>query len=402
MNLSSEARPALPPPVQAVLNQLHGSGYDAYVVGGCLRDCLLGRMPHDWDIATNARPEAVAALFAHVAETGLKHGTLTVIWDRMPMEVTTFRVDGRYSDLRRPDSVTYTDDLARDLARRDFTVNAMAYRPDRPLVDLYGGRDDLAAGIIRCVGDPRARFGEDALRILRAFRFAMRLGFAIEEKTQAAMFALCGQLKHIAAERVTAELMDALGGRCDADLIAIHRPLFAAIWEPWGRVAESDWIAMSKRAARASDAVVRLALLCGGEAPGCLRLDNKTARRLRLLLARRDCPVPVSKPALLFVLSEWGEQGLRDRLAYMAAADGASDAGAALDALLAENPCFALKHLAVDGGGLMARGLPSGPVLGKVLQTLLETVMRGEIANERDRLEEEAVRVYNRMENRKG
>jgi len=199
----------LPPYVERVLERLERAGHEVYLVGGSLRDSLLGLDPHDFDLATSARPEQTAALFSdsRVIETGMKHGTVTVLSDRNPIEITTFRIDGSYTDARHPDSVTFTDRITDDLSRRDFTVNAMAYNPRLGLVDPFGGRTDLAAKRLRAVGEPCQRFGEDALRILRAFRFAAQLNFSIEEQTLAGV-AVCREgLAQIARERIAAELL---------------------------------------------------------------------------------------------------------------------------------------------------------------------------------------------------
>ena len=191
-----------------LLQTLRAAGHSAYVVGGCVRDSLLGRTPGDWDICTSARPEQTRALFAdrRLILTGAKHGTVGVVLHGKPYEITTYRQDGAYRDHRHPESVRFVGDLAGDLARRDFTINAMAYAPGEGVIDLHGGRRDLAGGIIRCVGDPAARFAEDALRILRAVRFAARLDFAMDPATAAAALAARDTLQTVSAERVYAEL----------------------------------------------------------------------------------------------------------------------------------------------------------------------------------------------------
>ena len=170
----------MPEKVSAIIRQLKSAGYDAYAVGGCVRDSVLGRTPHDWDITTSARPQQVKAVFGHTIDTGIQHGTVTVMLDHEGFEVTTYRIDGEYEDARHPKSVEYTLNLRDDLKRRDFTINAMAYNEDAGLVDAFDGRGDLKRGVIRCVGDPEERFTEDALRMLRAVRFAAQLGFSIE------------------------------------------------------------------------------------------------------------------------------------------------------------------------------------------------------------------------------
>ena len=201
----------LPQPVEYVLERLENAGFAAFAVGGCVRDTLLGRVPGDWDVTTAARPEQVLALFDGCAiPTGLKHGTVTVRAEGMGIEVTTFRADGTYTDHRRPDAVTFSWRLEDDLSRRDLTVNAMAMDRRGQITDLFGGRDDLKAGVLRCVGDPERRFREDALRILRTLRFAAVLGFAIEPRTAAALHETAPLLTYIAPERILSEMDRAL------------------------------------------------------------------------------------------------------------------------------------------------------------------------------------------------
>ena len=197
----------LPKNVNKIIHVLEEHGFQAYAVGGCIRDSLLGRTPHDWDITTSALPEQVKALFKKTVDTGIQHGTVTILLDGEGYEVTTYRLDGEYEDSRHPKEVTFTSLLSEDLKRRDFTVNAMAYNEKDGLVDLFGGQKDMEEKVIRCVGDPLERFTEDALRILRAVRFAAQLGFSIEERTREAIGILAGNLEHISAERIQAELV---------------------------------------------------------------------------------------------------------------------------------------------------------------------------------------------------
>lgn len=196
----------LPEDVTFIINKLQSAGYDAYAVGGCVRDSLLGRRPNDWDITTSAKPEETKALFSRTIDTGIQHGTVTVMLHRNGYEVTTYRVDGEYEDSRHPKEVTFTVDLTEDLKRRDFTINAMAYNNERGLVDVFGGEQDLADGIVRCVGDPNERFDEDALRIMRAVRFSAQLGFSIEEETEKAIAGYAQRLQKVSAERIQVEL----------------------------------------------------------------------------------------------------------------------------------------------------------------------------------------------------
>ncbi|MBQ6661887.1 MAG: CCA tRNA nucleotidyltransferase [Lachnospiraceae bacterium] len=212
----------IPEDAAKIIEKLERAGYEAYVVGGCVRDSLLGREPGDWDITTSASPQEVKALFPRTIDTGILHGTVTVMENHVGYEVTTYRVDGEYEDGRHPKSVTFTRELSEDLLRRDFTINAMAYNPKTGVVDLYDGIGDLQRGCIRCVGVPEERFSEDALRILRALRFASQLDFEIEEKTFAAMKKLAPRLAQVSAERVRVELVKLLGGKRPEMLITAY------------------------------------------------------------------------------------------------------------------------------------------------------------------------------------
>ena len=205
----------LPSQVHMALDRLEAAGWEAFVVGGAVRDALRGCAAGDWDITTDAEPEQIERVFSgeRLIETGLRHGTVTVLLDGLPLEITTYRVDGGYSDHRRPDSVTFTRSLRADLLRRDFTMNALAYHPRTGLVDICGGAEDLARGVVRCVGEPERRFREDGLRILRALRFASVLGFTIEPETAAAIHRCAGLLRYLAAERVLSELTKLLCGQ---------------------------------------------------------------------------------------------------------------------------------------------------------------------------------------------
>ena len=200
----------IPDSVQFIIQTIEEAGFEAYAVGGCVRDSILGRMPNDWDITTSAKPEEVKKLFRHTVDTGIQHGTVTVLVKKECYEVTTYRIDGEYEDGRHPKQVNFTSLLSEDLRRRDFTINAMAYNEKSGLVDLFGGQDDLEKGIIRCVGDARERFTEDALRIMRAVRFSAQLGYEIEEKTAEAIKELAPTLARISVERIQVELVKLL------------------------------------------------------------------------------------------------------------------------------------------------------------------------------------------------
>ncbi len=437
----------LPADVAALLAMLRDAGFPAYTVGGCVRDALLGITPHDWDICTSALPAQMQQVFRglHTVETGLKHGTLTVVVNHVPYEITTFRVDGAYTDHRHPDAVSFVDNIAEDLSRRDFTINAMAWSPDAGLVDLFGGREDLAAGIIRCVGEPALRFDEDALRVLRALRFASVYDFTVDPATDAAARKLAPSLSGVAGERIREELMKLLCGPGAGRILRAYPDILSEIipeirpmvgydqqnhhhsydlWEHTVRAVEN----------MPPEADLRLAMLLhdtgkprvrttdehgeghyrghqqasaeiAARAADTLRLDNATRNRVLLLVRYHDIPlrtesgeINLDRSFLLRKLNRFGETDLRDLIRIHRAdriATGYSSPERedrrmkerldALDALLAEKPCYTLKDLAVNGHDLQAAGL-RGKEIGETLQRLLEDVMDGRVENSRDAL----------------
>ena len=430
----------LPRGAAFVLKRLHDAGYQAYVVGGCVRDTLLGIAPKDWDVCTNALPHEMQRVFGdcHVIETGLQHGTLTVMYDHEPYEVTTFRVDGEYTDHRHPDEVIFVTDVREDLSRRDFTVNAMAWSEETGVVDAFGGQEDLAARLIRCVGDARKRFGEDALRIMRAMRFASVYGFAIDPDTDEAIHELKSTLADVAAERIRVELAKLLCGAGAGNILRTYRDviftLFPALAPMDGfdqRTPHHLWDVW-EHTVRAVEAVpatetLRLAMLlhdCGkiaafsvddrgeGHAYGHeehsvriaqkvladLKLDNATRDRVLTLIGSHGWPVTPERRLLKRRLNQLGEEALRQLIEVKRAdalATGTKDAAAveahrvqtmsALDALLAENPCVTLRDMAVNGRDLMSMGA-KGRAVGETLQWLLEQVLDENLPNDRDAL----------------
>ena len=430
----------LPQGAAFVLKRLHDAGYQAYVVGGCVRDTLLGIAPKDWDVCTNALPHEMQRVFAdcHVIETGLQHGTLTVMYDHEPYEVTTFRVDGEYTDHRHPDEVIFVTDVREDLSRRDFTVNAMAWSEETGVVDAFGGQEDLAARLIRCVGDARKRFGEDALRIMRAMRFASVYGFAIDPDTDEAIHELKNTLADVAAERIRVELAKLLCGAGAGDILRTYRDviftLFPALAPMDGfdqRTPHHLWDVW-EHTVRAVEAVpatetLRLAMLlhdCGKIAVfsvddqdeghfygheeqsvriaqkvlADLKLDNATRDRVLTLIGSHGWPVTPERRLLKRRLNQLGEEALRQLIEVKRAdalATGTKDAAAveahrvqtlsALDALLAENPCVTLRDMAVNGRDLMSMGA-KGRAVGETLQWLLEQVLDENLPNDRDAL----------------
>ena len=426
----------LPEDAARALEKLESAGWESYAVGGCVRDSLLGIEPHDWDLCTAAPPEAMKKVFAgeRVIETGLKHGTLTLLAPSGPLEITTFRTESGYSDCRHPDRVSFVRDIHADLARRDFTVNAMAYSPVRGLRDDFGGREDLRNGVLRCVGDPGERFREDALRILRALRFASVLGFTIEPETAAAIHRCAELLRYLAAERVLSELTKLLCGqnagavlREFSDVLAVPipelRPMFGFaqhnphhdrdVWQHTVAVVEHippepvlRWAALLHDVGKppcfslADDGVGHF---YGHAAKSTeladailtrLRMDTAGRTRITQLIRYHDLPIAPEPKPIRRLMHKLGVEPVRQLFAlHIADTCGQSaicagrvqtyqEAGRVLDALLAADACFSLRDLAVNGSDLLALGL-RGRAVGAALQTCLDAVMDERVANER-------------------
>ena len=389
----------IPKQVEWILLQLEEHGYEAYAVGGCVRDMLLGREPEDWDITTSARPEEVRQVFARTIDTGLQHGTVTVVLDRAGYEITTYRIDGEYEDGRHPKEVAFTRDLKEDLKRRDFTINAMALSRSGELVDPFGGREDLKAGVVRCVGDPSERFSEDALRLLRAIRFAAQLDFTIEERTKRALRAEAPRLSCVSRERVQAELTKTLMSRHPERLCMIREAgmapyvsesfpdLFtgtdAEETEAARRLERRLWLAAalpSAKAVRWAAFLLEMGEEAGGRMLKEFKLDNETIRCARALI--RWFPVRIADdPRAVRQAMSAMDDGLFDCLLEMKEIlDGADGGHAARLKLLAEEirgkgDCIRLKDLAVTGTDLIAAGAAPGPALGQTLKELFAHVL---------------------------
>ncbi len=431
----------MPAPVRAAISRLEACGWQAYAVGGCIRDSLLGREPHDWDVTTEALPEQVKEAFGgqKVIETGIRHGTVTLLADGMPIEITTFRHDGAYKDHRRPERVEYVRRLQEDLARRDFTVNAMAYSDRTGMIDCFGGREDLKAHRMRCVGDPMQRFEEDALRIMRCIRFASELVFTVEEATAEAACTLAPTLSAIAMERIRVEFVRLLCG-AGAEITLRHYRRIPAVFIPEIRDTfccdqqndyhiYSVWDHILHAVGQIEPRpVLRLAAFFHDIGkPVCktvteegwghfyhhehvgadmtdkimrrMKFDNKTREQVvRLVKTHGIVFQPTGKqPARL--LRRMGEETLQQLIA-LERADVKSQApqfraerleriGAfenAMQKLVKEEACFSLRDLAVNGRDLLAAGVPRGPAVGDALEMLLSQVTDGEIANERTAL----------------
>jgi len=383
----------LPAGAEFVINRLNQQGFAAYVVGGCVRDTLLGKAPKDWDVCTNALPEQMQKVFAdcHVIETGLQHGTLTVMYNHEPFEVTTFRVDGEYTDHRHPDEVVFVSDVRDDLSRRDFTVNAMAWSPDTGLVDAFGGQEDLQKQLIRCVGEPEKRFDEDALRIMRALRFASVYGFDIDPATDAAIHALKHTLTDVAAERIRVELAKLLCGQGAGEILRAYRDVLAVIMPPLSMV---DWPSTVSAVENAPPTeVLRLTMLLHQLKPAdakavlmSLKLDNFTRDRALLLIENQNAELLPTRHSLLTALSLFGEEVVRQLLMIREAKGGeVSDLAAVLDEVLSDGVCYTVKNMAVNGRDLMALGA-KGKQVGDCLAHLLSILLAETLPNDRDAL----------------
>lgn len=377
----------LPPGALEVLRRLNAAGHQAYAVGGCVRDMARGVPPHDYDICTSALPAQTERCFAgeRVVETGIKQGTVTVLMAGEPYEITTFRTDGDYLDGRHPQSVAFTDSLTEDLRRRDFTINAMAYHPDIGLRDPFDGQADIARRMIRCVGDANARFTEDALRILRALRFAAELGFDIAPDTARAMRELSGRLALISRERIAAELLRALKGINAVPVLqAFDTVLLAALPDyPAAALPEAlHALAVLPR----GDIVLRLAALLApcGAAGARVLASLKPSRTLsgQVLVLTAAAGENIPRAELPLWLARLGETQLRRLLTLQ----GRDDLMSCLPALLAQRLPLTLGDLAVNGRDLTAAGLPAGAELGRTLNALHRRVLLGELPNERGAL----------------
>ncbi|MBQ2329398.1 MAG: CCA tRNA nucleotidyltransferase [Oscillospiraceae bacterium] len=415
-----------------IIERLREAGYEAYAVGGCVRDAVLGRQPEDWDITTSALPERVTELFSdlRVVPTGIKHGTVTVLADGESFEVTTYRVDGEYSDHRRPESVRFTASLEEDLARRDFTINAMAWDPfTDEIVDPFGGMRDIEDRTVRCVGEPEKRFSEDALRVLRALRFSSVLDFEIEEKTARAVREMAGDLENIAGERIRAELAKLITGRGAARVLLEYREVFAVILpelEPLMGLEMHDRFeyfdayertVSALESYRGGDPVTAAAILLRNvgvptgtngeklarEALYRLRYPLDEIKKISELVKYSGEYILHTKKAVRRLASALGYEQV-SRLLELKRADALAMCEAErarpwadvdgisriFEEVKLEGEPPSLKNLAVSGGDIMALGVPKGKRVGEILSSLLDAVIDEECENEKEALIERA------------
>ncbi|MBQ7765606.1 MAG: HD domain-containing protein [Lachnospiraceae bacterium] len=430
----------MPQEVKEIIATLQANHFEAYAVGGCIRDSILGREPNDWDITTSASPEEVKALFRRTIDTGIEHGTVTVMVDKTGYEVTTYRIDGKYEDGRHPTEVTFTRNLKEDLLRRDFTINAMAYNDTDGLVDIFGGMEDIESKVIRCVGDPKARFTEDALRLLRAIRFAAQLGYAIEENTREAMKEIAGNLSKISAERIQAELVKTvispnpmlLKDAYELGLTKIFMPEFdlAMETEQHNRhhqytVGMHSLVAMEHIRA---DKILRLTMLMHDLGkPRCittdeegidhyyghpvvsaqisteilqrLKFDNDTIRKVRILVRYHDERIASGVKYMRRAVARIGEEAFPELFEVQEADISAQsdykkeEKIATLEAnrrdyeeILERKQCVSKATLAVNGKDLIDCGMKPGKEIGLVLDAMLKDVIEEPSHNEKEYL----------------
>ncbi len=430
----------IPKQAAKAMEILNRNGYECFVVGGCVRDTLRGTTPHDWDLTTNAKPVQMQQCFAgyHTIETGLQHGTLTVMIDHMPLEITTYRVDGAYTDHRRPDKVSFTDSLTDDLARRDFTVNAMAYHPQRGLVDPFGGADDLEKKRIACVGTPSERFDEDGLRILRALRFASVLDFTIDTQTDAAIHAQKTLLEHISAERIFVEMTKMLCGQAAERILLAYPDVICTVLpqlqpmvgfdqqNPYHAYDVYTHTCKVTAAAPATPLLRWAAFLHDSGKPHTftkdergghfyghaniseeiardvlhqLKSDRKTLDSVITLIRHHDTVFSGSEKQLKRMVNQIGD-ALTEQLILLHKADVSGQAEhlraeriqsadallLTLDKLRQQNACMTLKDLQISGRDIIAMGIHEGRIIGDCLKHIMNEVLEDRLPNEHDAL----------------
>lgn len=387
----------IPKQVEWILSRLKSEGYEAYAVGGCVRDALLGRIPEDWDITTSAKPEEVKQIFGRTVDTGLQHGTVTVMKDHTGYEITTYRIDGEYEDGRHPKEVEFTSDLKEDLRRRDFTINAMAYSHETGIVDIFGGMEDLDKRVIRCVGTAMERFTEDALRILRAIRFSAQLGFEIETQTYEALSVIAPNLAHVSKERIQMELTKTLLSSHPERILLVEETgmspflskTFPTVFESlkkaelfMGRPVELSFAGQLQQ-----DKALRYAALlfaAGDAVAGTvlkeIKMDNDTSKKVKTLTQFLLPPLP-ERPGELRKLMSCMSSSLFDdllELKQVMLPERKEEVAAAeqmRDAIRAAGDCLSMKDLAVSGSDLIEAGMKPGQELGKKLEELFQLVL---------------------------
>lgn len=437
----------LPSKVNQIIHTIRSANFDAYAVGGCIRDSVLGRMPNDWDITTSAKPEEIKSLFPKTIDTGIRHGTVTVMLQKEGFEVTTYRIDGEYEDSRHPKEVTFTASLEEDLKRRDFTINAMAYNEEEGLIDIFGGMEDIERKVIRCVGEAAERFSEDALRMMRAVRFSAQLGYTIEEKTETAIRKLAPTLQKISAERIQAELVKLVTSpNPDYLRIAYETGVTKEVLPEFDRMMQTDQnnphhcYCVGEHTLQAMkqikpDKVLRLAMLFhdiakpdmltvdeegiyhfhGHPEEGAvmtkeimkrLKFDNDTIGKVTTLVRFHDYHIAQTPQGMRRAINKIGEDIMPYlflvKQADMLAQSSYQREGKQKDLdrlqeiykeVLAKKDCVCLKNLAVTGNDLIASGMKPGKEIGEILDRLLQLVIEEPACNEKEYLLKKAEEI---------
>lgn len=365
----------IPHYVSTILHTLKQSGFESFVVGGCVRDVLMEKTPADWDICTAAKPEQIKAVFSgyKTIDIGIKHGTVAVLTSGGPLEITTYRIDGTYLDNRHPEKVEFTSNLTEDLARRDFTMNAMAYHPEDGLRDPFAGQRAIADGLIQCVGEPARRFEEDSLRILRGLRFAAVLGFQIEEESAAAMRKCANFIKNVSVERVNVELSKLIMGDSADEILQDFEEVIKTAAPGFKLTPVNDVPRLLP---------VRLALLFPEDTETTLRwlkYDNYTIKTAAILSDLFKETQPEGNPAIKKLLCSRGEEVTK---MYFKTLGRLPE----LEEILQSGQCYNIRQLAVSGADLLTAGMPPGKKIGEILEHLLQLVMENKIENEKEHL----------------
>lgn len=388
----------LPQQVTFLLNKLNSEGYEAYIVGGCVRDFLLCKIPNDFDICTSATPEQIMEVFKghNFLTVGLKHGTVTIVLDKKPYEITTYRIDKDYTDNRHPDTVVFTKNLVDDLARRDFTINAMAYNNNHGLVDVFSGRKDLAANIIRTVGDPQTRFDEDALRILRALRFAATLNFKIEKNTAKAILKNRYLVSNISKERITEEFKKLICGKMAGMVFENFSEIFSTIMPPFDPCNKQKSFIRTVFDNCPSDICIRLATIFDFkedivEALNYLRLDKATSKKAISLVENKRVKIYATKIDIKLALCRLGKDLFLDLLeiqkpiALYSESEYLNLYNLTMQ-ILNNNECYCIDMLDITGDDLIANGVPKGVAVGKRLEFILESVIYEKVENNKTKI----------------
>ena len=372
----------IPDYIENALNMLKNAGYKAYIVGGCVRDALLSKKPNDWDICTSAMPEQTCEVFKdfNLVTSGIKHGTVCVIINHLPVEITTFRIDGDYKDSRRPESVTFSPSIDEDLKRRDFTINAMAYA-DEEIIDLHSGQDDLKNKIIRTVGIAKDRFNEDALRIMRVLRFAGQLGFKIEEKTKQAILDQKELLKNISAERITDEFVKLVMSDNCFDILKEYESVIKVFLPSFSspEAMEID-----------TDLTLRLSYILSTSEPqnmfGILKLPKVVTSDIKVITSNKDYVIPKNKTDTKYMLSRLGYELTIKILKFKSLfGDDVKNAIVLVNEIKNNCECFSIKQLNICGNDLIELGY-KGAEIGNILNNILDVVINDKVKNTKNDL----------------